>query len=134
MDGALAADARALGCYDAKVSVEFRFEPNGVNPEAALIYRWEIFGPDSARLVCYVGKSKNGARRPLRDYKRNVLRLLAGQPYRKSKPDEFRAIHRLMANAVQQQQTLVLTLLKNIAPHEDINAEEQRLRREHGGM
>ena len=117
--------------------MEFRFEANGVDSVQPLIYRWEIFDHAGEPIACYVGKSKNGAKRPLRDYKRNVRRLLAGQPYRKSKPDEFqpdefRAIHRLMAEAVRQDQTIVLTLLRNVSPNESINDAEQELLREHG--
>ena len=56
--------------------MEFHFEANGVDPEQPLIYRWEIFDHVGERTACYVGKSKNGAKRPLRDYKRNVRRLL----------------------------------------------------------
>ncbi len=114
--------------------MEFRFGANGVDPEQPLIYRWEIFDHVGERTACYVGKSKNGAKRPLRDYKRNVRRLLAGQPYRKSKPEEFRDIHRLMAEAVRQDRTIVLTLLRNVSPGENINDAEQKLRQEHGAM
>ena len=114
--------------------MEFHFESNGLDPEQPLIYRWEILNHAGVRIACYVGKSKNGAKRPPRDYKRNVRRLLAGQPYRKSKPDEFRAIHRLMAEAVRQDQALVLTLLRNVSPDENINDAEQKLRQEHGAM
>ena len=114
--------------------MEFRFEANGVDPKQPLIYRWEIFDHAGERIACYVGKSRNGAKRPLHDYRRNVRRLLAGQPYRKGKPDEFRAIHRMMAEAVRQDQALVLTLLRNVSPGENINHAEQELRREHGAM
>ena len=115
--------------------MEFRFEENGVDQEKPLIYRWEIFDyPGGTRLACYVGKSKNGSRRPRRDYKRNVNRLLAWLPYRRGKPDQFRAIHRLMAEAVRQEQVLVLTLLQNVLPEENINHVEQALRRMHEAM
>lgn len=115
-------------------AVEFRFEVNGVDPARPLIYRWLIVDEAGDRIACYVGKSKNGAKRPMRDYERNVRRLMAGRPYRKGKPDGFREIHRLMAEAVRQKQTIVLTLLRNVPPDEDINVAEQELRREHGAM
>lgn len=51
------------------------------------IYEWRIEG-----VGLYVGKSKDLASR-LREYPNNVRKLLAGEPYRKSKPDKFRLIH-----------------------------------------
>lgn len=72
--------------------MEFRFEVNGVDPEQPLIYRWVVGDEAGDRIAGYVGKSKNGAKRPLRDYERNVRRLMAGRPYRKGKPDGFREI------------------------------------------
>jgi hypothetical protein len=65
--------------------------------EAALgiagVYEWRI---DEVGL--YVGKSKRLAAK-LREYPNNVRKLLAGRPYRKSKPDDFRAVHRNLADA-----------------------------------
>ena len=59
-----------------------------------------------------------------------VKTAVAGQPYRKSKPEEFRGIHYLMAEAVRQDQTIVLTLLRNVSPGENINDAEQKLRQD----
>jgi hypothetical protein len=59
------------------------------------LYEWHIDGVGS-----YIGKYQR-IRRPLKEYERNLARLLSGLPYRKSKPDGFRRIHRELAEAVQ---------------------------------
>jgi hypothetical protein len=73
----------------------------------------------------YVGKYKN-IHRPRREYRRNVERLLSGEPYRKNKPDKFRRIHHALANAVREGKRLTLTILENPLP-ENLNAREREL-------
>lgn len=77
----------------------FTTERNGVDETQPLIYLWTITYPDG-RISRYVGKAVRGSKRPLTQYRRNLENLLAGRPYRKSKPDRFRTVHRAMASCV----------------------------------
>lgn len=112
---------------------EYEFEPGGEDEARALLYQWEILDGEG-RLVGqrYVGKSSGGSGRPKRHYRRNVERLLSGRPYRRGKPDEFRAIHRAMAEAVRQGWRVKLTLLRNVEEGKDINEAERRAQDEYG--
>ncbi len=104
--------------------MKVRLLPSDVNPTEALIYLWEI--SDRGRVIYrYVGKAKEGAGRPLADYKRNVRNLLAGRSYRKGKKD-FRTVHRRLARAVRLGRTITLRFLCNVAPTENINGVERR--------
>ena len=108
-------------------NLQMRFEetPSDIDAPRALIYLWEIL--DSSGAVCcrYVGKASGGASRPRTQYRRNVNNILLGRPYRKGKPDQFRAIHRRMAQAVQAGDNLRLTLVCNVEAGENINQLER---------
>lgn len=110
----------------------FTEAPSGVDPTQPLIYLWEIRGSGGEVLARYVGNAKNGAQRPRLDYRKNVVNILAGKPYRLNKPDGFRAIHRQMADAILAGNTLRLTLLCNIPAGESIDAIEQMWQRHYG--
>ncbi|EJL6339749.1 hypothetical protein EEJ34_13385 [Vibrio cholerae] len=103
----------------------------GVNPDKALIYMWEIYDRSDVLVGRYVGKAKNGAKRPLKHYKRNVARLIAGQPYRKSNPNSYRVVHKALADAVDKNYVIKLYFLANINEGEDINQVEQTLINQH---
>jgi len=66
------------------------------------------------------------------DYRKNVVNILAGKPYRLNKPDGFRVIHRQMAEAVRAGHALRLTLLCNIPEGDGIDAIEQMWQRHYG--
>jgi hypothetical protein len=93
-------------------------------PTGPLIYCFRI-GAD-----VYVGKASGGPTRPLNDYRRNVQRLLAGKPYRAGKPDKWRLVHRVMADAVRSGVSIRLEF--HASSLERINDDEQRLIRELG--
>ncbi|WP_217527372.1 MULTISPECIES: hypothetical protein [Vibrio] len=103
----------------------------GVNPDKALIYMWEIYDKTDVLVGRYVGKAKNGAKRPLKHYKRNVARLIAGKPYRKSNPNSYRVVHKALADAVDKNYVIKLYFLANINEGEDINKVEQALINQH---
>ena len=108
-----------------ELQMQFVESQGEIDASLPLIYLWEIV--DSNGMVCcrYVGKASRGANRPRTQYRRNVNNILAGRPYRKSKPDEFRAIHRRMAQAVQAGELLRLSFICNVADGEDINQLER---------
>jgi hypothetical protein len=109
--------------------MKVRLVPSDVDPTEALIYLWEI--RDRGRVVYrYVGKAKEGAGRPLSDYKRNVRNLLGGRDYRKGTKD-FREVHRRLADAVRLGQEITLRFLCNVAGSENINDVERRCRAEY---
>ena len=89
-----------------------------------LIYIWTI-GADM-----YVGKSKNGISRAIGEYRNNVRKLLAGLPYRRSKPDQWRRVHRRLGEAVRAGEPITLELIPSTLV--GLNADEQRLIRELG--
>ena len=106
--------------------MEFKTIKNDVNESAPLLYLWEILDTSSGQSIGrYVGKAKNGSRRPLKHYVRNVRRLLRGEAYRKSKPNAYRTVHRAMRDAVQNGQQITLTLIRNIPSGEDIDLAER---------
>lgn len=111
--------------------MNFVLVTNGVNSDQALIYMWEIYDYTGVIVGRYVGKAKNGARRPLKHYKRNVNRLLLGKAYRKSKPNGYRAVHKALAQAVKKNQEIKLCFLTNIETGDDINLIEQTLIRKY---
>lgn len=104
---------------------QFEFDGNGVEEGLPLLYLWEIGG------LRYIGKASRGSRRPLKHYSRNVRRLLAGLPYRRSKPEGFRNVHRALHAAVLQSLPIKLVLLKNVELAR-INEEEQVAIRQYG--
>ena len=91
------------------------------------IYQWTIEGVGT-----YIGKFGR-IRRPTKEYGRNVARLLAGLPYRLGKPDQFRAIHHALADAVRAGRVITLTILENAEPDE-INRRERDLIAERGTL
>jgi hypothetical protein len=103
----------------------YEFDGGTVDDAKPLIYLWEVFDHQGKLLYCYVGKAKNGASRPLKHYARNVRNLLLCRPYRKGKQEKFRHVHRQLARAMQSQHRIVLTLIRNVMPNEDINAVER---------
>lgn len=104
---------------------------NGTDPQLPLIYMWEIH--DGVRLVGrYIGKCKNGSKRPNYEYKNNVRKLRAGLPYRKGNPAGYRRIHRAMAAALDKGFRLSLTYLCNVPDGENIDTWEERYIQLHG--
>jgi hypothetical protein len=87
----------------------------GVDETKPLLYLWQIEDENGQVLYRYVGKSEHGARRPLTQYRRNVLNHLAGRPYRKGKPEAFRAVHLRMSDAVANGHRITLYLLQNVS-------------------
>jgi hypothetical protein len=84
------------------------------------IYAWEIEGKG-----VYVGKYTHKSR-PLREYEKNVRRLLAGEPYRPQKPHGFRRVHHALAEAVVAGRQIILHILEN-CDAEDLDARERYL-------
>jgi hypothetical protein len=113
---------------DKQNQLTFEYEPRGVSEHQPLIYLWEIMDGSGAVRYRYVGKASGGAERPLRHYGRNVANLLAGRPYRRGKPDGFRAAHRRLADATSRGWPIRLSLLCNVPPGQDINSIEERYR------
>lgn len=101
--------------------------PPDVQLDRPGIYEWAIDG-----LGRYIGKYK-WINRPRLEYGRNVNRLLAGKPYRKSKPGGFRLIHTALFNAWRDGRQIRLTILENVDPA-NIDAREQELIRERGEL
>jgi hypothetical protein len=77
-----------------KDATEIRLDWYTISPECELrlhtpgIYEWI-----AADLGVYIGQYTNPSR-PVKDYKRNVLKLKNGEAYRKNNRDGFRDIHR----------------------------------------
>jgi hypothetical protein len=88
--------------------MKYTYKTNGVNESLPLLYRITI----GSRLF-YVGCA-DCASRPKKDYARNVARMLAGRPYRKNKPDGFRAIHKRLFEAVKNEEHISIELLRNV--------------------
>ncbi|OZI63303.1 hypothetical protein [Bordetella genomosp. 11] len=111
--------------------MKFRLIALGIDESKPLLYQWEIHDVRTGELKGrYIGKAVRGSGRPLSQYRRNVLNLLAGLPYRRNKPDGFRRVHRALADAVIKGDRITLTLLRNVPLGEDINeAERQAIRR-----
>lgn len=84
-----------------------------------LIYIWRV-GDD-----VYVGKSINGVGRAVREYTNNIRKLLAGEPYRKGKPDKWRKVHRRLAEAARSGECITLELIAS--SHDTLIADERRL-------
>lgn len=106
--------------------MEFETETNGVDESKALIYAWDILDRSTGALKDrYVGKASGGAGRPRKQYRRNVIRMIAGKHYRLNKPEAFRAIHVALGAAVRSGDRIVLRFVRNVAAHEDINKVER---------
>ena len=98
----------------------------GVDRDLPGIYAWQIEGVGGA----YIGKYEWSSR-PIEAYTRNVTNLLNDRPYRKSKPDGFRPIHRALARAVRERRPVTLTLGENV-PVDKIHQREDELQKEYG--
>jgi hypothetical protein len=109
----------------------FTFTAGGVDQNLPLIYRWRIMDANGELKGLYIGKAKAGGERPLKHYKSNVKRLLAGKPYRKSNPEGFRKSHRALAEAVRNGYTVNLSFVCNVAEGESIDFVEQSLIKQH---
>jgi hypothetical protein len=98
----------------------FEYWPAGYDETKPLIYVWTV-GKE-----LYVGRSKNGAGRPLRHYRRNVNRLLSGCSYRKRNPDGWRRVHIAMAEVVRNEAILKLEIVANAEADQDIHELERK--------
>jgi hypothetical protein len=114
-----------------QVRFAHEIELSGVDEGRPLIYMWEIWSDDGTLVGRYVGKASKGSRRPLSHYKRNVSNILAGKPYRKGKPEGYRRVHRILADAVSNGHRVRLSLLRNVEPDENINRVERSLIEQH---
>ena len=123
---------RAKPMARAEPGFEFTFEAGDVDEAQPLIYHWKITNSAGEVLFQYVGKAKHGSRRPTRHYRRNVDRLLNGHPYRKGAPDAFREVHHELAAASRAGHTIVLRLLRNVRPGENINDAEREEQERYG--
>ena len=85
---------------------------------SAGIYEWRIEG-----VGLYVGQSRRLASR-LREYPNNVRKLIAKAPYRKGKPDGFRAIHKSLMDAHERKIAVAFSVLE-ICERGDLNAQER---------
>jgi hypothetical protein len=101
----------------------FELITNGRNEKRPLIYRWEIWNGEEL-VGLYVGKSKNGSKRPYLRYKHKVKKLLSGEGG--NTLTEFRRIHQALAVAVKKRYTLQLYFICNVEPYEDINLLERK--------
>lgn len=90
----------------------------GIDLSKPGIYQWEIEGVGT-----YIGQSRN-LRSRLREYDNNVRKQMLGLPYRKSKPDAFRAVHRQLHAAKLAGTEITVTILENCAI-EELNARER---------
>lgn len=90
----------------------------GVTLDRPGIYAWTIEG-----VGCYVGKYTRKSR-PLREYDKNVFRLLSGIAYRPQKPNGFRAVHRALAKALTAETNIELRIVCN-ATDDDLNELER---------
>ena len=82
------------------------------------IYAWKL-----ENIGVYIGKYTRKSR-PLREYDKNVRRLLNSQPYRPKKPDGFRRVHHALAKAVQEKTKIELHILENCTPDQHNNREQ----------
>jgi hypothetical protein len=107
------------------LAMQYAVASEGVDLKSPLIYMWEIRDHRGEVIGRYVGKAKGGDRRPRRHYKRNVDKLLQGLPYRRGNPDGYRRVHRALADATRAAHNIVVTYVRNVACHENIDTVEQ---------
>ncbi|EGQ8181479.1 hypothetical protein C1S99_25260 [Vibrio parahaemolyticus] len=116
--------------------MEFTLKCENMNPFRGLIYEWKVTNGTDEIIGVYVGKASNGISRPLKDYKRNVAKIIAKKPYRKSNPDGFRKVHLALHTAVVNKHSIELTILENVTEGQCINSLEQqyisKAREKHG--
>jgi hypothetical protein len=92
----------------------------GVDTDLPGIYEWNIEEAGS-----YIGKYGR-VRRPTREYRRNVVRLLNKKPYRKGKPDGYRRIHLELERAWRDGRRIELIIVENVSA-EGIRQREREL-------
>lgn len=109
----------------------YEFSQGAVDPTRPLIYLWEVENRAGDVVFRYVGKATKGAGRPIQQYRRNIRNLLWGRPYRKGKPDAYRAVHRRLAEAVSAGETVRLKFICNVEEHENIDELERRFQRQY---
>jgi hypothetical protein len=97
---------------------------SGVDCTKPGIYRWEIEGGG-----IYIGKYTN-IRRPTKEYRRNVVRILKQLPSHHPN-GRFRRIHHALAAAVTEGRRITLTILAN-SELGDLNRREQEFIRSEG--
>lgn len=102
----------------------------GVDVAAPLIYMWEIADSSGQIVGRYIGKANGGEKRPRQHYRRNVEKLLRGEPYKKGK--DYRRAHFALAQAVTAGHAISLHYLCNVAEDQNIFEVEMRYIREHG--
>ncbi|MNJ61220.1 hypothetical protein D3C77_569990 [compost metagenome] len=100
--------------------MDFEFSPGSIDQRKPLLYMWQIAEDDGQVVYRYVGKAQGGAGRPLKHYRRNVDNFIAGKPYRKSKPDRWRDVHRWLIWAVLTDRPITLYLIRNVPEEENI--------------
>ena len=93
----------------------------GVDPALPGIYEWRIEG-----VGVYIGQYTR-ASRPRRQYGVNVANILNGRPYRQGKPNQFRAVHHHLAEAVRTRRLVTLALLENVIDKPSRNRREREL-------
>jgi hypothetical protein len=94
----------------------FHLYDHGYSHTDPLIYMWEIYDENQKLTGRYVGKAKNGAKRPLKRYQKNVQRLLNQQPYH-IKGRDYRRVHYALAHATKQGHTIHLHFLCQATIH-----------------
>jgi hypothetical protein len=83
------------------------------------IYAWRVGG-----VVVYVGKASK-LRSRLREYRNNVRKIADGRPYRRGKPEDFRRVHRALAEARASGRPAVFTVIESCLPGCDLLARER---------
>jgi hypothetical protein len=106
---------------------QFQFElfSAGINRDQPLIYKWIILDAEGNIVGVYIGKAKSGWKRPTTHYRRNVNNILLNKPYRKTKVDQFRKIHRALAKASALNFRIELHFMCNVGPEQNINQVER---------
>lgn len=111
--------------------MKYELFKNAIDEFSPLIYMWEIYTQEGVLVGRYVGKAKNGAKRPQKHYQRNIRNFLAGKPYRKGNPEGYRKIHRALAEATQKDYQITLQYICNINEYENINDIERKYINKH---
>lgn len=93
---------------------------DGVDTKKPGIYQWRIEGAGS-----YIGKYGR-IRRPTKEYRRNLIRLLNSRAYRKANPGGYRRIHHELACAHREGRRIELIILENVCA-DKINEREGEL-------
>lgn len=103
----------------------YHVEAGQINVNLPLIYKWLIQDVQGKLVGVYIGKSKSGRERPTSHYRRNVLNVLAGKPYRKNKVSGFRKVHLALAEATRMGHKIELHFICNLNPEENIDRVEK---------